>query len=516
MARFPLPNSWTGLAIGAGAGLAGLAVGLITARQLELHNRVQAARLLSPVATVLTADLERAFRLSSSLATAVVLEPGLERNPELLAQVARPLLEGQPGALALQLAPGGVVRRQVPAATTAPIGLDLLHSPANAPSAGQAVRTRHSVLQGPFSLVQGGRGVVVRTPVFIGQPGRFWGFTSAVLDWDRLLASSRATLPDSSGLRLVVRRISAEGTVLAGVPAPLGVEPLASATLQLPAAPWRLEAVRDSLLTRSQLVLVALSALVGGAAGGGLVAFVLWQVVRRRQAQRQAAQLPFATATAIRELARRRDEETGQHLERCSLYARELAQALRRSGHPEAASLNDEAIEALAAAVPLHDIGKVAIPDAILRKPGPLDSQERAVMNGHTTVGAEIISRLAESLRLEDGRVLELARQVALCHHENWDGSGYPNGLAGLEIPLSARIMALIDVYDAMASKRVYKPAMPHEQVLREMARERGRKFDPELLDLMVGCEGQFRRILDSHQDGAREPSTAPLAQARR
>lgn len=505
------------LAIGVCALLAAGSAGLITARQLELHNRVQAARWLSPAATVLAADLERAFRLSSALASAVVLEPRLHRNPALLQQVARPLLDGQPVALALQLAPGGVIRVQVPPSATAPIGLDLLRTPINRPSALRALRSRHSVLQGPFPLVQGGRGVVIRTPVFLGEPGSFWGFSSALLDWDRLLASSRSALPQASGLRLVVRRGSASAPVLAGRPAPVGVEPLATTLLQLPTDRWQLEAVRDSLLTGPQQGLVALAAFGGGAAGGGGVAFVLWQMEHRRRAQRQANQLPFATATALSELARRRDEETGLHLERCSLYARALAQELRRSHHPEAASLSDEAIDALAAAVPLHDIGKVAIPDAILRKPGRLTPEERQVMNGHTTLGAEIITRLAVSLQLHDARVLQLAQEVALCHHENWDGSGYPHGLSGQQIPLSARIMAVIDVYDAMASRRVYKPAIAHAEVLSEMARDRGRKFDPELLDLFLQHGGRFRQIFEAHQDPATEAGPELAAtQARR
>ena len=489
-----------------------MAAGLITNGQLELHNRVQAARALAPAASLLTADLERAIRLSSSLAAAVVLQPQLHRNPRLLAQVAEPLLDHQPGALALQLAPGGVIRRQVPPSPGAPIGLDLLRAATTRASALEAIRSRRTVFQGPFPLVQGGRGVVVRTPVFVGEAGAFWGFTSALLDWDKLLTSSRAALPSGSGLRLVVYGSSSGVSPLAGVPAPTGHEPLASTTLQLPAAPWRLEAVRDDVLTPAQHGLVGLAALLGGAGGGGLVWFVLAQVARRHRAQQQASRLPFATATAMRELARRRDEETGQHLERCSLYARVLAQELRRSGHAEARHLSDEAIEALAAAVPLHDIGKVAIPDAILHKPGPFTAQERHVMNGHTTVGAEIIDRLAGSLQLEDTHVLALAREVALCHHENWDGSGYPNGLRGREIPLSARIMALIDVYDAMASRRVYKAAMPHAQVLEEMAQLRGVKFDPDLFDRMLACAERFRLIHQNHADEAPQPVQEPMS----
>jgi putative two-component system response regulator len=264
---------------------------------------------------------------------------------------------------------------------------------------------------------------------------------------------------------------------------------------------WFLEAVSDHALTPGQRLFMAIVSLGTGALTATLAWFVTRQISQRLSAQKRANAIPFVTFSAMTEIARRRDEETGQHLMRCSLYARAMAKALRRSRHPEAVQLSDSDIDAMAAAVPLHDIGKVGIPDAILHKPGPLDSAEWEVMKRHTTLGAEVIERLAITLPEEEHPMMVMARHVAIGHHENWDGTGYPNGLAGRDIPLIARIMSVIDVYDALASKRIYKEAMPHDHVLPEMAALRGSKFDPDLIDQMLKLEKEFREIYESNQD---------------
>jgi len=486
----------------AAAGVFGGAVSArILAEQLELQNRVEAGQWLDPVAAVLTSEMTRSFRISSFLAAAVVMDPGLARNTSRLQLVAQPLLESEPGALALQLAPGGVISQQVPPSPSAPIGLDLLHTPANRANAQLAIRTRSTVMQGPFSLVQGGRGIVVRTPVFTGDSTQFWGFASALLDWDRLLAIARSALPKGHELRLVIRDGSPIGKVLEGTPGPAGVSPLGNVSVPFMQGSWYLEAVSDHLLTPGQRLIVAIGSLGTGAVTAVLAWFVTRQISQRLTAQKKANAVPYVTFSAMTEIARRRDEETGQHLMRCSLYARAMAKALRRSGHPEAIELSDRDIDAMAAAVPLHDIGKVGIPDAILHKPGPLDPAEREVMNRHTTLGAEVIERLAITLPEEEHPMMAMARHVAIGHHENWDGSGYPNGLSGREIPLIARIMSVIDVYDALVSKRIYKEAMPHDQVLKEMTLLRGRKFDPDLVDQMLTLEKEFQEIYESHRD---------------
>lgn len=484
------------------AGIAGAGVSSqILAEQLQLQNRLEAAHWLDPVAAVLTSEMTRSFRISSYLAAAVVMEPELANNSSRLALVAHQLLESEPGAIALQLAPGGVLRQQIPPSTSAPIGLDLLHSPANRASAELAIRTRSTVMQGPFSLIQGGQGIVVRTPVFIGTPAHFWGFASALLDWDRLLAIARSALPKDHDLRLVIREGSPRGRVIEGQLPPADVSPLGTVSVPFPQGSWYLEAVRDQLLTSRQRLLIAMESLGIGGLTAALAWFVIHQIGQRLSAQKKANAVPYVTFSAITEIARRHDEETGQHMMRCSLYAREMAEALRRAGHSEAKHLSNRDIDHMAAAVPLHDIGKVGIPDAILHKPGPLNSAEREVMERHTTLGAEVIERLALTLPEEEHPMMMMARHVAIAHHENWDGSGYPNGLAGRDIPLIARIMAVIDVYDALISRRVYKEPVPHQEVLREMALLRGSKFDPDLLDQMLKLEDEFRRIFGDNQD---------------
>ena len=150
-------------------------------------------------------------------------------------------------------------------------------------------------------------------------------------------------------------------------------------------------------------------------------------------------------------------------------------------------------------AAPLHDVGKVGIPDKILHKPGPLTLQERLVMKAHTTLGEAILSS-ADSDFAEDD-VLKMAVQIAGGHHEKWDGSGYPRSLKGDEIPLAARIMALADVYDALVSARVYKEEWTHEAAVAEIIAGKGAHFDPRVVDAFVAAEAEFRSIADEYRD---------------
>lgn len=211
----------------------------------------------------------------------------------------------------------------------------------------------------------------------------------------------------------------------------------------------------------------------------------------QRRARTHAAQR--ATLRALEDMARQRDDETGEHLARVSAYARLLARGLRAAGHHEEL-LTDEFIEDLALAAPLHDIGKVAIPDAILFKPAKLDEREWAIMRTHAAVGAEIL-RGARAGQ-EDSRLLELACEIAWTHHERWDGSGYPRQLARESIPLAGRILALCDCYDALTSVRPYKPAWPHHTAAAYLREQRGLAFDPELVDVFFAHEAEIEAEL--------------------
>jgi putative two-component system response regulator len=191
-------------------------------------------------------------------------------------------------------------------------------------------------------------------------------------------------------------------------------------------------------------------------------------------------------------LAESRDPETGLHLERIREYARVLCKALVASGvHGE--TLTPEYIETIYLTSPLHDIGKVGIPDAVLLKPGQLDDEEFEVMKTHTTLAGETLGMAA---RLYPGvRYLHMACDIALSHHERYDGRGYPLGKAGDDIPLCGRIVCLADVYDALTSRRVYKTAYTHS-IARSMIRdERGMHFDPNLVDAFMASEGEIKDI---------------------
>lgn len=222
------------------------------------------------------------------------------------------------------------------------------------------------------------------------------------------------------------------------------------------------------------------------------------ELVRREQ---QVVAAQDATITAFCSLAEARDSETGNHIRRTQHYVRALAEAVRE--HPRFSDpLDDETILLLFKSAPLHDVGKVAIPDAILLKPGRLTAEEWAVMQTHCEFGRDAILNAERGLAIGDNSFLRHAREIAYGHHERWDGTGYPQRLAGDAIPVSARLMAVADVYDALISRRVYKPPIPHDQAIAMMARERGTHFDPDMLDALLRIAGTFQEIAASYQDG--------------
>ena len=215
------------------------------------------------------------------------------------------------------------------------------------------------------------------------------------------------------------------------------------------------------------------------------------------------------TIRALARLAETRDNETGNHILRTQEYVRVLAQRVR--AHPRfTAELDERSISLMAKSAPLHDIGKVGIPDSVLLKPGKLTPDEWTIMKTHAKLGADAISR-AEADAQEPVRFLLYAKQVAMHHHERWNGSGYPDGLVGDAIPLAARLMAVADVFDAMISRRVYKQPIPMAQVREMMAGERGRHFDPDLLDSFIEGFEIFCDIARQHPDD--EAAAAPEAE---
>jgi response regulator RpfG family c-di-GMP phosphodiesterase/streptogramin lyase len=240
------------------------------------------------------------------------------------------------------------------------------------------------------------------------------------------------------------------------------------------------ELASEKRLTEEQLVVLGRQERELSALARSLERRVLEQSTRLQETRDVA----ILTLARIAEL---RDGATGQHLERIAAYSQRLAELLVAA---RGLGLDPEFVEQVFRSSPLHDIGKVAIPDAILRKAGPLTADERRIMEGHTTLGGDTLRRIVE--RYEHHDFLSMAMGIAYSHHERWDGRGYPGGLSGEEIPLPARIVAVVDAYDAITSERPYKPALSHATALERIASDSGSHFDPELAGIFLAHAGDF------------------------
>jgi len=233
--------------------------------------------------------------------------------------------------------------------------------------------------------------------------------------------------------------------------------------------------------------------------------FLEQEVARRTE---QVRDIQDVTILTMASLAETRDNETGNHIIRTQYYVKLLAAQLQP--HPRFAHYLDAAtIDLLFKSAPLHDIGKVGIPDSILLKPGKLTSEEFEVMKTHTTLGKEAIES-AESRLGKHVPFLQVAKEIAYSHQEKWDGSGYPQGLAGDAIPISARLMAIADVYDALISRRVYKPPFTHEDSMRIIEEGRGRHFDPDVVDAFIAIQHSCKVIADQYANTDDELAKRP------
>jgi putative two-component system response regulator len=219
----------------------------------------------------------------------------------------------------------------------------------------------------------------------------------------------------------------------------------------------------------------------------------LEQEVQRRT--EQVRDIQDVTILTMASLAETRDNETGNHIQRTQNYVRLLAQQLKNH-HRFADYLTDGTIDLLYKSAPLHDIGKVGIPDSILLKPGKLSVEEFEIMKTHTTQGRDAIAS-AERRLGKAVPFLQCAKEIAYSNQEKWDGSGYPEGLSGDAIPISARLMAVADVYDALISRRVYKPSFTHEASIAIIQEGRGRHFDPDIVDAFMEIHREFHAIAE-------------------
>ncbi len=218
---------------------------------------------------------------------------------------------------------------------------------------------------------------------------------------------------------------------------------------------------------------------------------------------------------AMAELAETRDDDTGNHIQRTRLYVELLARRLQQ-GSPYAEALNEAQLQRIVKAAPMHDLGKIGIPDHILLKRGKLTPEEFSVMKTHARIGADTIAKAIAKVRAQHAanaqpagaddaaeplRALEVARTIALSHHEHWDGAGYPDGLAGEDIPLPARLMAVADVFDALTTHRPYKQAWPVAEALAYIDARAGRQFDPVVVAALRALQADFEAVAARMRD---------------
>lgn len=220
-------------------------------------------------------------------------------------------------------------------------------------------------------------------------------------------------------------------------------------------------------------------------------------VVERRRAETAAVERTAAQHLMVQSLlslTETRDGETGRHSFRTREFTRLLAGQLSR--HPRFRDyLTPERIDLLASLAPLHDIGKVGIPDRILTKPGPLTPEELAQMRTHPALGREVIARAEQQVGVRDDAILSMAKDIVYTHHERWDGSGYPQGLRGADIPIAGRVLAIVDVYDAVVARSLYQTPMSHEDAVSLIRTSRDTHFDPDVVDAFLEVATEFRRV---------------------
>jgi putative two-component system response regulator len=221
------------------------------------------------------------------------------------------------------------------------------------------------------------------------------------------------------------------------------------------------------------------------------------------------------TILSMASLAETRDSDTGNHIRRTQYYVLALANRLQSYAR-FSEFLTNENIRLLFKSAPLHDIGKVGIPDRILLKPGKLDHDEFEIMKTHTTLGRDALANAEKSLGT-DVAFLKMAKEIAYSHQEKWDGSGYPEGMSGDDIPISARLMAVADVYDALISRRIYKEGMPHEKACKIIQEGSGSHFDPDIVDAFIHIHEEFKAIAERYadSDSALEQKAQYLGQAK-
>jgi CHASE2 domain-containing sensor protein len=253
-----------------------------------------------------------------------------------------------------------------------------------------------------------------------------------------------------------------------------------------------------SLLSNGGLVLSPLAPTIGVVSALAVMTLARLTVERGRadNASREKSAARSLMVQALLSLTEVRDAETGRHSRRTQQYARLLAEQLSR--HPDFhAYLTRERIDLLSSLAPLHDIGKVGVPDRVLNKPGALTPDELAEMRKHPALGRDVILKAEARVGVRDDATLEMAKAIVYTHHERWDGTGYPQGLRGLDIPVAGRVMALVDVYDAVRVRMLYSNCLSHEDTVELIVAGRATHFDPSVVDAFLSVSGPFKTVSD-------------------
>ena len=221
-------------------------------------------------------------------------------------------------------------------------------------------------------------------------------------------------------------------------------------------------------------------------------------IAQMQHQNEQINKLQNGLVMVLADMVESRDQCTGDHVRKTAAYTGIIMRQLKRDGI-YTDQLTDEFMKDVENSAPLHDVGKIQVPDAILNKPGKLTDEEFALMKQHTSAGSEIISRAMNTVSEEDSSYLEEARNLAHYHHEKWNGMGYPDGLKGEEIPLSARVMAVADVFDALVSKRPYKDGFPFEKAMAIIRESSGSHFDPNVVNAFVEASDEVRQVMNTY-----------------
>ena len=221
-------------------------------------------------------------------------------------------------------------------------------------------------------------------------------------------------------------------------------------------------------------------------------------IVEMQRQNEKINRLQNGLIMVLADMVESRDQCTGDHVRKTAAYTGIIMRQLKRDGI-YTDQLTDEFMKDVENSAPLHDVGKIQVPDAILNKPGRLTDEEFDMMKKHTSAGSEIISRAMNTVSEEDSSYLEEARNLAHYHHEKWNGMGYPDGLKGEDIPLSARVMAVADVFDALVSKRPYKDGFPFEKAMAIIRESSGSHFDPNVVNAFVEASDEVRQVMNTY-----------------